>query len=107
MLRKLMMMTTLLLLALVVSQIEEEDEVVEEQGKEGEEKIVMIKMVRTEAEVKEEVKEEEVSQLGEASHAQVVLFVKVIMLPLNVRLGEIKRVLKLIFFTSHVKQFQD
>ena len=101
------MMTTLLLLALVVSQIEEEGEVVEEQGKEGEEKIVTIKMVRTEAEEKEEVKEEEVSQLGEASPALVVLFVKVIMLPLNVQLGEIKRVLNLIFSTSHVKQFQD
>ena len=100
-------MTTLLLLVLVVSQIEEEDEVVEEQGKEGGEKIVMIKMVRTEAEVKEEVKEEEVKQLREANPAPVVLFVRVIMLPPNVQLGEIRRVLKLIFSTSHVKQFQD
>ena len=101
------MMTTLLLLALVASQIDEEDEVVEEQGKIGEEKIVKSKMFRTEAEEKEEVKEEEVSQLGEASLAPVVLFVKVITLPLNVQLGEIRRVLKLIFSTSHVKRFQD
>ena len=100
-------MTTLLLLALVESQIEEEDEVVEEQGKEEEEKIVKTKMVRTEAEEKEEVKQEEVSQLREASPAPVVLFVKVIMLPLNVQLGEIKRVSKLIFSISRVKQFQD
>ena len=95
----------MLLLVLVVSQIEEEDEVVEEQEKEGEEKIVTTKMVRPEAEEKEEVKEEEVSQLREASPALVVLFVKVTMLPLNVQLGGIKRVLRLIYITWQLSKF--
>ena len=78
---------------------------VEEQAKVGEQKIVMTKMYRTEAEEKEEVKEEEVNNQREVSLILVVLYVKVIMPPPNVQLGETRRIPKLIFTTLQLRQF--
>ena len=74
-----------------------------EEEKVEEQEIVKTKKVKEKAEV--EVLEELGNNQGEVSPIPVVLYAKVIMPPPNVQLGETRRIPRLIFTTSQLRQF--